>query len=519
MDINNNNNKNNTNDISLKVFENKLFKEKLLNNKSIKLENNFNNNYNKEIKYDKENKENEENKESNKFKDRVEFLFKKSKLYNNNLMEKIFVDYLNKNDDNESMEKVKKEETVKINTNENKMEIDIDIDLDKNKNINKNNNMDIDIDMNIDMDLEKNFEKVSNDNNNSSHENLTIEFKQNLLLKNSLNNSSIKNLLFKLKENFVGLNTEIINIISQDIYLENFLSIKNLEKNSIKKICWMEENPNYFPYSNIMNKENKSHIVIEKLLYIWYYDNNLSTNCIILLHFIYSISNKKISKNMKINQKNLKVEKISYIKFPLNYGNISILDFCLHQNKNLIFLVKLNEDKNIIQKENINIQPLLDQNQNQSQNQNQNNINNSNIKNNSNNNNYLKDRNSSIGISASNLRGVNNNNTNRFSLIYSEIINYKFEAYEILKNKNIDNIDSTMNNHNSSSCNDDINNNTNDDLPIFIDINLMEKVDLIKIDKLIDLDCSENSYISPGKRNFVSIIDNKKNKMTIVDLS
>ena len=42
--------------------------------------------------------------------------------------------------------------------------------------------------------------------------------------------------------------------------------------------------------------------------------------------------------------------------------------------------------------------------------------------------------------------------------------------------------------------------------------------EVIKIDKLSDVDCSDSSFISSGGRGLVSIVDNKKNKIIIVDL-
>lgn len=47
---------------------------------------------------------------------------------------------------------------------------------------------------------------------------------------------------------------------------------------------------------------------------------------------------------------------------------------------------------------------------------------------------------------------------------------------------------------------------------------ISNKPEMIKIDKLIDVDCSDSSFISSGERGLICIVDNKKNKISIVDL-
>ena len=70
-----------------------------------------------------------------------------------------------------------------------------------------------------------------------------------------------------------------------------------------------------------------------------------------------------------------------------------------------------------------------------------------------------------------------------------------------------------IDNYNFSFLSDD---NSLLDLNILKDLNSISHE--IKIDKFADIECSENSFLSAGSRGLISVIDNKKNKIIIIDL-
>jgi hypothetical protein len=172
--------------------------------------------------------------------------------------------------------------------------------------------------------------------------------------------------------------------------------------------------------------------------------------------------------------------------------NVDIIDFCFHKNKNLLFLVKSSEE--------INDDSNIRDNDNSS-------TNNQNI--------FMDKDNNPDDINITNYNNLNNNNNNmsktpsnillitydknnyRHTLINSDIVNYSFENIEIsekilLHEKETETIE--------------------------ININDLIKTEIIKIDSLLDIDCSDHTYISPGKRSFISLIDIKKNKISIIDI-
>ena len=439
---------------NFKILENVMYK----NSSSSDLLSNNNSNYNLE------------------FKNKLENLVKNSKFSNKIKLEELFINSINTNKNNFSTSnQTKLDEEQDISNKENIINEQIPkIHQKKKRKILKRENSNIEID-----DLLIKKENI-----------LSKDFYSELVKNNEIKFNSLKNLLVELKDFYVNLNSEVTKKISDSITFENILTITGLNQNCIKKISWMEESPCYFPYfqeiNSNLNTKNKF-FYMEKILFVWYYDSKTNFYNIVLFHFVFKILNKKkfdFNKeiDLNLNQKNLQVEKVSFIKFPINFKNISILDFCIHKNKNLLFLVKTIDEKN----ENLgNFSPM----------QNLNNINVSisqpNITGS-----LLNEDNKGNDSKFSNSYKMNkfsNEKNCRFTLIVSEIYNYNFENIEFL-------------------------NNNLDENNIEINIQNLSKGDQIKIDKFIDLDCSENSYISPGKRSFISLIDVKKNKISIIDI-
>jgi len=313
--------------------------------------------------------------------------------------------------------------------------------------------------------------------------------------KQEIKETTIKTLLNKLKEYYNNLNSIIISKVSNQITIQNFLRIKGLNYKNTKQISWIEESPNFFPYfrerDNYHTEESKKFSYFEKILYIWYFDTNQKHFNIILFHFIFKINSKKeysLNENIHFsyNQKNLKVERVSYLKFPINMKNIDILDFCLHKNKNLLFLVKSSDE---IINNPISIEKIITL-QNEKANF-QNSLNTKNPEN------FEATSIKNVISSKSSASTLFHNNNFRHTLIRSEISNYSFE--------NLENSENGFNFQINEEC-------------IEINLNQLNKTDIIKIDSLLDVDCSENTYISPGKRSFISLIDVKKNKISIIDI-
>lgn len=338
------------------------------------------------------------------------------------------------------------------------------------------------------MEIEKN-----NANEKSIEDKKELGLLNKFYLKHQIKDDTIKNLLNQLREYYSALNSSITKKISSKLTIQNFLRLQGLNQNSVKKIKWIEENPNFFPYFKTNNNclDSKGVNYIEKLLFVWYFDINQSHYSILLFHFIFKVISKKEyiindDLNFNLQQKNLKVERVSYLKFPINMKNIEILDFNIHKTKNLLFLVKTFEEQ--INPNNANIDGS---NNNNNENLNaQNNIFNTQ-------NNFETNRstnNISSKTSSSNLFSININYRN--TLINSEISNYSFEIID-LSNKMVS---------------------EGNEVIFEIDLNQLNKTEMIKIDALLDVDCSDNTYISPGKRSFVSLIDLKKNKISIIDI-
>lgn len=383
---------------------------------------------------------------------------------------------------------------------------------------------------------------TSNSNNDELISNLkeiNKNFMKDLIKQNKMKENSLRNLLVELKDYYTNLNNQIIHKISNEISFENILKITGLNQKNVKRILWMDENPCYLPYfqNNEDERSKGKQTYLEKLLYIWYYDCKQKCFVIILLHFMFNILNKlmfRINKDLSFNirQKNLKIEKLSFIKFPINLKNINIIDFCIHKNKNLIFLVKSIEEKSLNPNTGANISQSEETascnvSNNKASNIDSGNNNtfaypnkifhNNNLKINEkhktnatgeviNNNNMggSNINNNNISSKSSNMNITNPENNARYTLIVSEISNYNFEEINLLENQQISRDAQQYQNPWAN--------------PLTLDIDIFNKTDAIKIDKLIDLDCSENSYVSAGKRSFISIIDIKKNKISILDL-
>lgn len=333
------------------------------------------------------------------------------------------------------------------------------------------------------MEIEKHNENLIYDLKTSNSTDL-IESKQ--LIKDE----TIKNLLNNLRDYYNSLNKSLTDKISNQLTIQNFLTLKGLNQNLIKKIKWLDQNPNFFPYFNTKNNnlDTKEIKYMEKILIVWCFDKNLNCYSLYLFHFIFKIISKKefsLNENININiqQKNLIIERVSYLKFPINMKNIEILDFAIHNLKNLLFLVKTYEEQ-------INsVSSIKDGDPNNMNNNIQNDL-----LNNQNNLERSKSTSNIIGRTPSSNILLNNNY--RYTLIKSEISNYSFE--------NIDITDKLINENNEAI--------------VEINLNDLNKTEMIKIDALLDVDCSDNTYISSGKRSFVSLIDLKKNKISIIDV-
>lgn len=331
------------------------------------------------------------------------------------------------------------------------------------------------------MDFEISIENKENDKKE-------LSFVNKFYLKLEIKEETIKNLLNQLKDYYNSLNNSLTHKISSRLTIQNFLQLKGLSQNSIKKITWLDNNPIFFPYFNPNNKtiNSKGFNFVERILVVWYFDNNQNCFCILLFHFVFKVNPKKVYNlnedlNFNIHQKHLNVERVSYLKFPINMKNIEILDFNVHKTKNLLFLVKTLEEPN--NTNSANSDGLL-----YGQNANVFNEHNKLEKTRSTNNISSKSSNSNI------FSNINNNY--RYTLINSEISNYSFENVDLFYKI-------------ASESNDG---------KIEIDLNLLNKNEMIKIDSLLDVDCSDNTFISPGKRSFISLIDLKKNKISIIDL-
>jgi hypothetical protein len=97
---------------------------------------------------------------------------------------------------------------------------------------------------------------------------------------------------------------------------------------------------------------------------------------------------------------------------------------------------------------------------------------------------------------------------NELLLLVKSIINETDEQGDNTQNIKYSLIVSELENYNFTNINQPI-----------IDLSNIQSVpEMIKIDKLIDIDCSDSSFISSGERGLICIVDNKKNKISIVDL-
>ncbi len=343
----------------------------------------------------------------------------------------------------------------------------------------------------IENNFTKSLKETSNQNNmevenideiRSNNDKKDLFFLNKFCLKHQIKDDTLKNLLSQLKDYYKSLNNLLTLKISSQLTIKNILRFQGMNENSIKKIKWLDENPNFFPYFHMNNdtRDSKGVKFIEKMLVVWYIDLNQSHDSILLLHFIFKVMSKKeysLNENLNINmqQKNIKVVRVSYLKFPIYMKNIEILDFNIHKTKNLLFLVKTFEEQI---SSNSGINEGLSNNENSQ-------------------NNIQSTKNANI-ISSKTLNTNNpmNNIKYRHTLINSEVSNYSFEIIDL---------------------SDKMANETNEGI-LEIDLSKLNKTEMIKIDALLDIDCSENTYISPGKRSFVSLIDQKKNKISIIDI-
>lgn len=205
---------------------------------------------------------------------------------------------------------------------------------------------------------------------------------------NSFKGNSIKTNISLLKEKINKMKTHLSTKMSNELILENLFTLSNIPES-----ITLEEKKFYKVFSN--------------------------TNSNFLLFRI----NVKFSDNLFL----FKFEnQFEFLKLNLRHEGISIIDFELHQNKELILLVKSSAE--------------VDQ------------------------------------------------NTSKFCLIVSSLSNYNLNRVE---NKAKFDYDYDL-----------------DVLPI----------DTIRIDKIVHVDCSINSFISVGERGLVSVIDNTKNKIWIYDI-
>ena len=258
---------------------------------------------------------------------------------NNNYLNNLFVDYnkirkfinefkYNMNDINDFINKE--------NNNNNKI---------NNNNNNENNNENIENNFNFINNKNKLLEKYlkSNNINNNNNNKINEKVKKTLFIENinnKTNTKSIYNLIDILEENLKKINIEFTKYFSSKIILSNFFTLKNIQSIQNFSIIENDFHENIFIFTNNINNNN--------ILYLILCNNNnqFKLSKINLTYEGISILDFKITKQNELILlvKTIKNE-IKYTLILSELTNYNFIDLISNNNENLEF--NLNENENI----------------------------------------------------------------------------------------------------------------------------------------------------------------------------